>query len=292
MKRLRLQILIVVLALVAIAVLLYTQQRTQPAPDPENPEIAGPQPVSGGIYTEALIGRPGRLNPVLDFYNAVDRDVNRLIYSSLVHFDGRGLPETDLAESWGISQDGRVYNFSLKTGAVWHDGEPVTSEDIAFTVELLRSEELPIPEDIRDFWNEIEVNALDTHLVQFVLPEPFAPFLDYVTFGILPQHLLENLSPAELVAAEFNLQPVGSGPYRFEQWLADGDQITGLILAASDTYYGEGVFIDQMVFRYFESAEAALEAYREDEVMGISQVSQNILSGALAEPGLNLYTSC
>ena len=95
MKRLRWQLLVVILALAAIAVLLRSQQ---PALLP-GVEITTPQPSEGGIYTEALIGQLGRLNPLLDYYNSVDRDVDRLIFSSLAAFDDRGLPHGDLAES-------------------------------------------------------------------------------------------------------------------------------------------------------------------------------------------------
>jgi peptide/nickel transport system substrate-binding protein len=143
MKNMRWQILIVVLALVAIAVLLIGQQ---PTLLPIVPEI---KPATGGEYTEGLVGSLGRLNPVLDFNNPADREIDRLIYSSLVRFDDRGAPVNDLVESMGISQDGTVYNFSLHQGALWHDGKPVTSEDVVFTIDLLRSSELPIPEDIR-----------------------------------------------------------------------------------------------------------------------------------------------
>jgi peptide/nickel transport system substrate-binding protein len=69
------------------------------------------EPATGGVYTEALVGSFGRLNPVLDYYNQVDYDVDRLIFSSLVRFDSHGLPYGDLAKDWGISQDGTVYNF-------------------------------------------------------------------------------------------------------------------------------------------------------------------------------------
>ena len=69
------------------------------------------QPASGGIYTEALVGSFGRLNPLLDAYNLPDHDINRLIFSSLVEFDDRGVPQPDLANSWGVSKDGKIYNF-------------------------------------------------------------------------------------------------------------------------------------------------------------------------------------
>ena len=209
MRKLIWQIVIVVVALAAIAFLLLSQQ---PALLPVTPEV---KPSTGGVYSEALIGSFNRLNPVLDYANPVDQDVDRLIFSSLLRFDDRGLPVNDLIESMGISQSGQNYNISLRQDAVWHDGQPLTSSDIVFTIDLLRSEDLPIPGDIREFWQDIEVEALDEHTLQFRLPEPFAPFLDYLTFGILPEHLLGELTPAEIIDSDFNLQPTGSGPYKF-----------------------------------------------------------------------------
>src|SRR3990170_661872 len=177
MKKIRWQILIVVLALVAIGVLLLGQQPTL------LPIVLEIKPATGGVYTEGLVGSLGRLNPLLDYHNPVDRDVDRLLYSGLVRFDARGLPQLDLVESMGISQDGKIYNFSLRPEAVWHDGEPLTSEDVIFTVELMREEAIPIPQDLRALWKSIEVQALDEHTLQFRLPEPYAPFMDYLTFG-------------------------------------------------------------------------------------------------------------
>ena len=284
MKRMRWQILIVLLALVAIGVLLISQQPTL------LPIVSEVQPSSGGVYTEGLVGSLGRLNPALDLYNSPDRDVDRLLYSGLIRFDARGLPQEDLVESMGISRDGLFYNFSLRPDAVWHDGRPLTSEDVIFTIDLMRSEELPVPADVRALWEVVEVEALDDHTLQFRLPEPYAPFLDYLAFGILPKHLLGSLSPAELVDAPSNLEPVGSGPYRFEQLLVEEGEITGLVLSAFDKYYAEPAFIEKIVFRYYPDAESALAAYRAGEIQGISQITPGALPGALQEANLRLYT--
>jgi peptide/nickel transport system substrate-binding protein len=244
MRKMRWQILIVVLAMVAIGVLLLGQQ-------PRASCYPGSPAFHRGIYSEGLVGVFGRLNPVLDFYNPADRDIDRLIYSSLLRIDDRGSPVNDLVESMGISREGTAYNFSLSEDATWHDGEPVTADDVVFTIELLRSDELPVPSDVRDLWNTVEAEALDEHTLQFRLPEPYAPFMDYLTFGILPRHLLGDLSPAEIVDAQFNLEPVGSGPYRFKGLLAEDDQVNGVILEANQDYYAEPPFIKEFVFRYF-----------------------------------------
>ena len=231
MGKFRWQIIIVFVALMAIGLLLIGQQ---PSLLPETaPQI---QPTTGGVYSEALIGSAGRFNPVLDFHNPADQSVDRLLFSSLVVFDSRGLPVGDLAETWGISQDGKVYNFSLRANAKWHDGTPVTSADILFTIDLLRKEQLPIASDLRDFWSQIEVRELDEKTLQLRLTEPFAPFMDYLTFGILPRHILGGLSVDEIIASPFNLKPVGSGPFQFSHLLVENGQIKGVVLTAFQDY--------------------------------------------------------
>lgn len=284
MKKMRWQILILVLALVAIGVLLIGQQ---PNILPTSPEV---EPTTGGVYAEGLIGSLGRLNPVLDFYNQPDRDVDRLLFSSLLRFNDRGLPVHDLVESMGISQDGRIYNFSIRENVVWHDGKPLTSEDVVFTIEMLRSPDLPIPEDIRALWETVEVEALNEYTLQFRLPEPFSPFQDYLTFGILPKHILGDIPASEMVNAEFNLQPVGSGPFMFDSILGEGDQISGVVLTPNPDYYAEPPFIEEFIFRYYPDHQTAVTAYQEGEIQGISRITNEILPAALQAPGLNLYS--
>lgn len=285
MKQLRWQILIVTLALAAIAVLLISQPT--PVVAPQEVEV---QPVSGGVYTEALVGRFGRLNPALDYYNPADRDVDRLLFRGLIQFDDRGIPQGDLAESWGISADGSVFNFSIRPDAVWHDGQSVTSSDVIYTAQLFSQPNAPLPEDVRKLWEQVEMLELDERTVQFRLPEPFAPFLDYLAFGVLPSHLLGDLSLDALVNSEFNLQPVGNGPYRLQEVLSQDGEISGVVLNAFEDFYAGRPFIDQVVFLYYPDEQAALAAYQSGEVQGISQVSGNVLLDALKQPGLSVHT--
>ncbi len=285
MKKLRWQLIIIFLTGLVVGILLFTEQQ------PVTTTQKTPEPVQGGIYTEALIGTPQRLNPLLDFYNTTDRDINRLIFSSLVKFDGRGLPVGDLADTWGVSKDGTIYNLTLKEDLRWQDGKPLTASDVAFTIQMMQIGGEIVPADIQAFWNEIEVAALDEITLQFRLPEPFAPFMDYLTFGILPQHILGDLSFEEMVDAPFNLQPVGSGPYRFERWITDNGKIQGVALVGSETYYDSKPFIEQIVFQFYPSTEDAFAAYQSGKVMGIGSVDSAILQKVLAERNINVYTS-
>ncbi len=284
MKKLRWQFLVVALTLIVVAVLLLTQQ--QPL---VNPIL--PQPASGGIYTEALIGSFGRLNPMLDLNNPADRDVDRLLFSSLLRFDSQGIPQPDLAESWGVSADGKIYNITLRANANWDDGSPVTSDDVLFTLSLLRSQDSAFSPDVRSLWDGVQITRLNDKNIKFVLPEPFVPFLDYLTFGILPKHLLQSVSADQLASNSFNLAPVGSGPYKFDHLMIENGKIAGVVLTASKTYYGQVPYIDQVVFRYYPNSQAALAAYQTGEVLGISQITQDGLPSALSETNLALYSS-
>ncbi|OGO37829.1 MAG: hypothetical protein A2Z03_12375 [Chloroflexi bacterium RBG_16_56_8] len=283
MKRLRWQIMVVLATLVVVAILLLSQQ---PVIIPVRPEAA-----SGGVYTEALVGSLGRLNPMLDWNNPADRDVNRLVFSGLMRFDSHGLPQPDLAESYGTSADGTVYNFSLRKNAAWHDGTPVTIEDVVFTIELIKSNGSLFPQDVKELWSQIEVVELPNDILQFRLPEPFAPFLDYVAFGVLPKHLLEDVSADQLASADFNLAPVGSGPYQFDHLMVDGGQITGVVLTVNQDYYLQRPFIEQVVFRYYPDSTSALDAYDQGEVLGVSQISSENIPKALEESTLSVYSS-
>lgn len=284
MKKFRWQLIIIFLTGLVVGILLL---REQPVVLP----FQEPEPVQGGSYTEAIIGSIQRLNPVLDTYHAADRDIDRLIYSRLVTFDDRGLPQPDLAESWGVSADGTVYNITLKADVKWHDGQPLTSDDVLFTIEMMRAGEGVVPDDLRSFWNDVEVVIFDEQNFQFRLPEPFAPFLDYLAFGVLPRHLLGSLTFVEMVDAPFNLQPVGSGPYKFNGLYVEDGAILGVELVANEDYYDQPPFIEKMIFRYYADGSAAIQAYREGEVQGIGGIPVEVLPEALKETTLSIYSS-
>ena len=116
-------------------------------------------------------------------------------------------------------------------------------------------------------------------MVQFRLPEAFAPFPDYLGFGILPKHLLDGKSIEQIIDLNFNIEPVGNGPYRFDRLITENSEIKGVVLAAFKDYYGEKPYIDEMVFRYYPDAPAALQAYRDGQVQGIGSVASGNPSG-------------
>jgi peptide/nickel transport system substrate-binding protein len=285
MKKLRWQLLIIFLTGLVVGILLLGEQ-----PQPVSPSVTQ-EPVKGGVYTEALVGSLMRLNPLLNSNNPADKDVSRLLFSGILRFDGNGAPQPDLAETWGASQDGTLYNITLKEKARWHDGQPVTADDVVFTIDLFRKGSDIVPADVQDFWKNVQVVKLADRVLQFRLPEPFAPFPDYLTFGILPKHLLDGKTPDQMIDLPYNIQPIGTGPYRFSKLIVEDGKIRGVVLTSFADYYGQKPYIDDMVFRYYPDSAAAMQAYKDGEVQGIGSVTTDILPQVLAEPKLALFTA-
>lgn len=282
MKSFKWQLIIILVAGLIVGLLLLSEQTGF--------RLVSPLPARGGIYTEGIVGRLQRLNPVLDYYNQADRDVDRLIFSSLIKFDAKGLPVTDLAEDFGVSFDGLSYNFEIRENANWHDGIPVTADDVLFTIEMMRDPDSVLPQDLKRFWSNIDINVLSDKALQFRLEEPFAPFMDYLAFNILPRHLLGGMSYSEMISSEFNIKPVGSGPYRFNTLLVEGGEIQGVSLLANTEYYGQEPFLQEFVFRYFPDVETAFNAYLQGNVNGIGELNEAVIVDALKNPGLSVYS--
>ncbi len=283
MKQYRWQIAIVLLAGLIVGILLIFEQ-------PKSNFGTADTPNQGGTYTEGMIGHVQRLNPLFDSYNQTDHDINRLIFSGLIKFDDRGIPQNDLAESVGIAEDGLTYTYILRD-AKWHDGAPLLADDVLFTINLIRSETSTCPEDIKKYWQSVEVNVLDQKTVQFKLSEAFAPFQDYLTFGLLPRHLLDGKTFDQILDDPFNLHPIGTGPFRFAEFKTQNGEISGVTLKANTSYYAQPPYLEEITFIFYADAVNAFQAFHDGIVQGISHIPASLLSSALVEPNLSLYTS-
>jgi peptide/nickel transport system substrate-binding protein len=285
MKKYRWQIIILCLTGLVVGILLILERQGGLLSNSSS------HATKGGVYTEALVGSIQRLNPLLDSANDVDHDVDRLIFSGLLQFDSRGIPQPDLADSWTESQDGKIYNFVLKKSLTWQDGSSLTTDDVVFTMGLLSKGGSGISADLSKFWADIKVVKLDSTHFQFVLPEAYAPFLDYLTVGLLPKHLLGSMTYDQIVASSFNLQPIGSGPYQFDSIDVTNNVVAGITLKPFNDYSGNKPYIDKIVFRYYPDSQSAFQAYQDGYVEGISNVSNDILPQVMANKNLSLYSS-
>jgi peptide/nickel transport system substrate-binding protein len=284
--RFRWQILIAALGVVLVLVLVLAVRGTvlrTPA--------SGRQEARGGKYSEAVVGALQRLNPILDFRNPPDRDVDRLIFSGLLRFDTTGKPLPDLAEGWVISDGGTTYTFRIRTDALWQDGQPVTARDVAYTYGLMQQDGFPGPQDLAALWKSVTVDAISEKTVRFTLSEPYAPFLDYLTVGLLPEHVLSGVGVQELDTLTFNLQPIGSGPFKVQSVILGGEKIRGVSLVPFEQYVGGMPNFSSVDMLYYPTHEQAFQALQDGSVMGMGGLTPEEVDAVLKDPAWSLYTS-
>ena len=229
-------------------------------------------PAAGGVFTEGVTGTPLYVNPILCDYNEIDRTLCRLLFRGLMRFNPRGEPVPDLAVSYDLSEDGLVYTFELQPDARWHDGARVTSQDVQFTYELLQHPDFPGERARAEAARLASVRAVDALTIEFALEQPFAPFLDLTTLGLLPQHIYGSVPVADLFAAAQRLPIVGNGAWRVTR-----RDSAALHLGPHRFHTARPPFISVLEFRFFPSAAELYAAFVRGEIEGLSAgLAQNL----------------
>lgn len=224
-------------------------------------------PAVGGSYTEGLVGTPQYLNPLYAVASDTDNDLTRLLFSGIMRWDPEEGLVPDLASSYTVSEDQKNYVFRLREDAYWHDGTPVTPEDVVFTIQAIQNPEYRSPLSVS--FGGVAVEATDAHTVSFTLAEPFAPFLSTLTVGILPSHLWQSVPAFSAPLALINRQPVGSGPYMFKKATLDQrGTIRGLVLSRNADFYRGAPYIETLAFNFYASTNELTEALKNKNVEG------------------------
>ena len=184
------------------------------------------------------------------------------IFSGLVALDRQGRPQPDLATAWEVSADGRRVSFKLAPNARWHDGQPVTADDVRFSFEaVLLKHHARTASGLAPVIEAIDTP--DAHTVVFRLKRPYAPLLaqlDVTEAPILPRHVYGS---GDLLKHPANLKPVGSGPFRFKEHRRD-DRV---VLERNPDYFKPGLpKLDRLVFRVLPDARSQVAALTRGEV--------------------------
>jgi peptide/nickel transport system substrate-binding protein len=250
------------------------------------------EPAPGGTYVEGIVGAPQFINPLLCQYSDADRDLCSLIFSGLVQFDEHGLPQPDLADHWDILNNGTTYVFHLRSNARWQDNQPVTADDVAFTIQMLQDPNYPGSPDLAALWRTVAISEVNNSTIQIDLQEPLAPFLQFAAIGILPKHILQNTNAKDLADSPFNKKPIGSGPFKVETIAAaDAGQPQHVLLAANTDYYGKQPFIAKIDFKFYPDFSSMVAAYRAGEIQGLSHVPSAEIPAVRDISTLNLYNA-
>jgi peptide/nickel transport system substrate-binding protein len=236
------------------------------------------------------------LNPMTE-QDGVSYLVNLWLFDALIRLDESLQPVPELAESWETSEDGLTWTLNLRQDVTWHDGEPFTAEDVAFTVytilapttqtqlrgnfsplvgfaELTNADDPAQPEDL----DQAPVEVVDEHTVRFYLAEPFAPFLTQsLHLPIAPKHLLEGV---DVNTADFNSSPVGTGAWRFVDWQRDNR----MVLEAYADYYGGAPPLDELILRVIPDETVLLQELRTGGIEFMERVPRESVASLQEAP--------
>jgi len=224
-----------------------------------------PEPVAGGSYIEAVVGQPATVNPLLANENGVDRDLIELLFANLL----------DLAENYTESEDHQSWTINLKEGLKWSDGEPLTSDDVVFTLEAIQDSNIQSP--LYASWQGVIIERLSDQEIKLTLRNPYAFFADNLArLKIVPKHIFGAIPFENLRLSNYNLEPVGSGPYKFSRYDKRKDGFIEKYQLVENPYYVlKAPLIKNFAFRFFERSSNALNAFNTRAVQGLGGLNDS-----------------
>jgi peptide/nickel transport system substrate-binding protein len=255
-------------------------------------------------YREGVLGRPVSVSP-LTARTQADRDLVALVFSGLVRNGPDGTIVPDLAERWTVNDTGAIWTFYLRPEARWQDGEPVTSEDVAFTIQTLQDPAYTGP--AAGSWNEVSVTTPDPHTVVMTLATPLGGFLQAATQAIAPAHLLADTPVGLLAQHPFGRQPIGSGPFAVISLDENTAQLVPSvsIMPPLDSGGGPGAeptdslasptpagrpsgptpYLAGIEMTFYDTPDALASAYRDGTLDAASGLPAAVASGLVPAPG-------
>ncbi|HUQ41882.1 MAG TPA: peptide ABC transporter substrate-binding protein, partial [Candidatus Limnocylindrales bacterium] len=217
----------------------------------------------------------------------VDQDVVALAFAGLTHLDRDGSVVPDLA-TFTTDSEGKVWTFTIRDDAKWHDGQPVTAADVLYTVALVQDKAYVGP--YSDAFRGVKAEQTSLRVVRFTLPEAFGSFASNTTLPLMPAHVLKGTAYNDLARSSFNLRPIGAGPFRVSE--VDSRQI---VLTRNNDYYGvrperSRPYLDRIILRSYPSAAEALTAVSRGEIDGVGGLSTSDAVRARTLKNVTLYS--
>lgn len=242
----------------------------------------------GGVVRVALQAMPESFNPVLPI-ELNGSIVAGAVFASIATVNPETFAtEPYLAESWEVSDDLRTWTFRLRQGAVWHDGVPITAEDVKFTYDRIRDPNESAAAHVAS-QNFASVDVIDDHTFQIVLNNPNALLPDVLSsggFDPLPKHVYEGFARLSDAVNANTQQPVGSGAFRLAS-VQSGAQIE--LVAFDDFFFGRPK-LDGITFRIVRDQNAAVAQIRAGELDWVS-IEAVHRAAVAADPRMEVFSA-
>ena len=225
------------------------------------------RPVPGGAFHEGLVGTFSTANP-LYANGTVDVAVSRLVFAGLLKYDDTNTLVGSLATSYERNETGKIYTVHLRPNLKWQDGKALTADDVVFTYNTIKNPDAH--STLIAGMRGVDVAKVDNDTVRFTLSSALATFPNSLTIGIIPKHILQDVSPASLRTARFNtVNPIGAGPFKWHQLLLDekaGATNAIITLDAFNAYYAGTPKLDRFIIHTYQTNDELSDAYKQKRI--------------------------
>ena len=227
--------------------------------------------VDGGTYTEATIGEVNSMNPLFATTSS-EKVLARLMFSTLTTIDYSGHVGMGLAKSLVPDENGKVWSMQLKEGLKWSDGEPLTNEDVMFTIGLIQNSAVNTVFGAN--LAGVKVTEGENGEIIFALPSAYADFAAALEIPVVPKHELDDAEPKTLVEDEFSNAPVTSGAFMFNATQAANASTSAVIyLSANPNYYLGRTMLNSFAVHTYEDSEEIIKAVNSGAVTATAELS-------------------
>jgi len=226
--------------------------------------------VEGGSFTEGIIGTPRFINPVLA-QSQSDKDLTQLIFGSMISKDSEGQNVFKLAESLTVSDDRKTYTLTLKDNLYFHDGKPITIDDVIFTIEKIQDPLIKSP--LQNKWEGITIEKENSRTAHFKLLQEYSDFENNLFLGILPKHIWEDIKPDEFIFSLYNSNPMGSGDYRVENIHIEKSGIPSSYVLKKTKE--SNTYISEIKLVFYKNESELINAYRKGNIDAAYGLSAN-----------------
>lgn len=226
---------------------------------------------TGGTYTEATLGEVASLNPLFATTSS-EKVLSKLLFATISNNDYSGHPGIGLAKSITPSENGKTWIVKLKDNLKWSDGEPITNDDVLFTMELIKD---PAVNSIYDSnLANVKASINEAGEIIFTLPTPYADFISALDFPVVPKHVLENTNPKTLVEDNFSKSPITSGAFSYNaaQNSTPGEFV--YYLSTNPDYYKGRPLLSGFAIHTYNSKEDVIRAINSGAVTATAELSE------------------
>lgn len=227
-------------------------------------------PTYGGLIKEGIIGTPRFINPILATSDQ-DKDLTSLIYAGITKKDTQGHITLDMAETIVETDDKLHYEVTIKKSAEFHDGTPLTADDVIYTVSLIQNPILKSPHYIE--WEGVSIEKINDKKIIFSLKKPFPLFMDILTVGIVPKHIWKNLNEDQISLSDYNIHAIGSGPYSIKKVATNSGIPTIFTLESHKKYTLGRPYITTLIISTYQNEKYLFKAFEDGTIERIHGIS-------------------